>query len=205
MPDISASPDPLEQSWLEALRRDDETALRRIFDRYYDPLLADVYRLVPDEDSCQDLVQDVFVELWRKRADLDIRGPLRPYLRRAAVNRAINFIKTRRRFVLETPDELAGTTADTSGHDIGQKHEQESLETALHAAVDALPEKCRLVFSLSRFEQLSHRQIAEQLGISVKTIENQITKALKTLRETLVRHAELSPLVIWALNWWLNR
>lgn len=204
MSDIPVPADPLEQSWLEALRLGDETALRPIFERYYAPLLTDVYRLIPDEDTCQDLVQDVFVELWRKRAELEIRGPLRPYLRRAAVNRAINFIKTRRRYILDTPDELARTAADTSAQDIRHKEEQDSLETALHAAVDNLPEKCRLVFSLSRFEQLSHRQIAEQLGISVKTIENQITKALKLLRETLVRHAELSPVVIWALKWWAN-
>ncbi len=202
IPDVKSVLDPQDAAWLAALRQDDEGALRRLFDRYYPALLGDVYRLIPDEDTCQDLAQDVFVELWRKRAELDIRTSLRAYLRRAALNRAINFIKSRRRYVLDGDDDRARQAADTSGQDIDRKADQDQLEAALHVAVDGLPEKCRLVFSLSRFEQLSHRQIAEQLGISVKTIENQITKALRLLREALARHGDLSPVVIWALNWW---
>ena len=194
--------DTTEQQWLAALRAGDENALRRIFDRHYPLLLGDVYRIVPDEDSCQDIAQEVFVELWRKRSELDIHTSLRAYLRRAAVNRALNFIKTNRRFVYDESD-IPDDTADFSARDISRKKEQETLEAALHTAIEALPEKCRVVFSLSRFEHKSHREIADQLGISVKTIENQITKAMKMLREALVRHADLSPVVIWALKcWW---
>jgi RNA polymerase sigma-70 factor (ECF subfamily) len=157
---------------------------------------------VPDEDTCQDLAQEVFVELWRKRSDLDIHTSLRAYLRRAAVNRALNYLKTNKHFVSEASEHFAHVT-DTSARDISRKLEQEALEDALHAAIETLPEKCRAVFSLSRFEQMSHREIADQLGISVKTIENQITKAMKILREALLRHADLSPVVIWALKcWW---
>lgn len=194
--------DTAEQQWLAALRTGDENALRRIFDRHYPPLLNDVYRIVPDEDTCQDLAQEVFVELWRKRADIDIRISLRAYLRRAALNKALNHLKTHKRLVLDAPERLANT-ADDSARDISHKIEQENIESALHAAIGTLPEKCRLVFSLSRFEQMSHREIAEQLGISIKTIENQITKAMKMLREALAHHRDLSPAVIWALKcWW---
>ena len=191
-----------ELQWLTALRAGDESALRRIFDRHYTRLLGDIYRIVPDEDTCQDLAQEVFVELWRKRSELDIHTSLRAYLRRAAVNRALNHLKTSRRFILDEQEHLL-RAADTSAGDIRHKMDQEILEDALHAAIETLPEKCRVVFSLSRFEQMSHREIAEQLGISIKTIENQITKAMKILREALVRHSELSPVVIWALKcWW---
>lgn len=194
--------DTSEQQWLLALRSGDEIALRRIFDRHYPLLIGDIYRIVPDEDSCQDLAQEVFVELWRKRSDLDIHTSLRAYLRRAAVNKALNFIKTNRRYVFDEPETLSNI-ADHSARDIHRKIEQETLEDALHAAIERLPDKCRAVFSLSRFEQMSHREIADKLGISVKTIENQITKAMKILREALVRHADLSPVVIWALKcWW---
>ena len=106
LPDIKNAPDPTELAWLEALSRGDESALRRIFDRHYPLLLGDVYRLIPDESTCQDLAQEVIVELWRKRAELDIRISLRAYLRRAAINRALNHIKTQRRFVLEGSDDL---------------------------------------------------------------------------------------------------
>jgi len=201
---VNSIADTAEQDWLIALKAGDEAALRSIFDRHYSRLLGDIYRIVPDEDTCQDLAQEVFVELWRKRSDLDIHTSLRAYLRRAAVNRALNHLKTSRRFVLEETDQLS-QAADTSSADIGNKAEQESLEAALHAAIATLPEKCRVVFSLSRFEHMSHREISEKLGISIKTIENQITKAMKTLREILVRHSDLSPVVIWALKcWWMT-
>lgn len=192
-----------EQRWLALLKAGDEGALRRIFDRYYPLIVGDIYRLLLDEDSCQDIAQEVFVELWKKRAELDIHTSLRAYLRRAAVNKAINYLKSSRRIALEESDQLTGA-ADTSERDISRKKEQETLEEALHAAIETLPEKCRIVFSLSRFEQLSHREIADQLGISVKTIENQITKAMKLLREALLKHGGLSPVVILALKWWWN-
>jgi RNA polymerase sigma-70 factor (ECF subfamily) len=193
--------DALEQHWLAALRRGDERALRSIFDRHYSLLLSDIYRIVPDEDTCQDLAQEVFVELWRKRAGLDIHTSLRAYLRRAAVNKALNYLKSSKRMVFNEPETLTNSP-DPSVRDIARKNEQEKLEEILYAAIETLPEKCRVVFSLSRFEQMSHREIAEQLGISVKTIENQITKAMKMLRDALARHPDLSPVVIWALKYW---
>ena len=197
----SSGHDSTEQTLLAALSRGDESALRQIFDRYYNALLGNVYRIIPDEDTCQDLVQEVFVELWRKRADLDIHTSLQAYLRRAAVNRALNYLKTQRKVQLQENDDWTAAP-DTSQADIRRLEKQESLETALHRAIDLLPEKCRLVFSLSRFEQMSHREIAAQLDISVKTIENQITKAMKLLREVMLRHRDLSPVVIWLLNYW---
>lgn len=186
---------------LQRLRQGDTEALRRLFDRHYPLLLGDIYAYLPDEDTCKDLAQDVFVELWRKREEIDIHTSLRAYLRRAAVNRALNRIKSNRRTVLEDTADWQDR-ADTSQRDIGQKHEQEHLETVLHRAIEQLPEKCRLVFSLSRFEHLSHREIADQLGISTKTIENQITKAMRLLREAMLAHRHLSPVVIWVLKWW---
>lgn len=197
----SSGHSPTEQMLLAALNQGDEAALRQIFDRYYHALLGNVYRIIPDEDTCQDLVQEVFVELWRKRAELDIHTSLQAYLRRAAVNRALNYLKIQRRVQLQENDDWT-ISPDTSQADIRQLEKQESLEAALHRAIDLLPEKCRLVFSLSRFEQMSHREIAAQLDISVKTIENQITKAMKLLREVMLRSRDLSPVVIWLLNYW---
>lgn len=173
-----------EQQWLSALRFGSEAALRQIFDRHYALLLSDIYRLIPDEATCEDLAQELFVDLWNKRQSLEIHSSLRAYLRRAAVNKAINHLKQARRNQWDEDAELE-RVPDTSPLEIEKKEAQEQLEGELRAAIEALPEKCRLVFGLSRFEQMSHREIADQLGISVKTIENQITKALKILREAL--------------------
>lgn len=194
---MTESPDNI---WLSGLRQNDEKALRNIFDRYYPALLGDIYRIIPDEDTCQDLAQEVFVELWRKRLELEIHTSLRAYLRRAAVNRALNYLKTSKRTVLEDARNLPDVPED-EWHERHIKEERSDLEDALHRAIESLPERCRIVFSLSRFENLSHKEIAEKLDISVKTIENQITKAMRMLREALTVLMLLSPTVISALKW----
>jgi RNA polymerase sigma-70 factor (ECF subfamily) len=195
--------DTSEQQLLSALRFGNEGALRQIFNRHYPLLLTDIYRLIPDESTCEDLAQELFVDLWNKREHIDIHTSLRAYLRRAAVNKSLNFIKSQKRFQFDDSDILT-KMADSSEQEMHTRETQENLETVLHAAIDTLPEKCRLVFNLSRFEQLSHKEIAEKLGISVKTIENQITKAMKVLRDALTQHGDLSPVVILCLKWWLN-
>jgi len=189
-----------EQQLLSALRFGNEGALRQIFDRHYPLLLSDIYRLIPDESTCQDLAQELFVDLWNKRESLDIHTSLRAYLRRAAVNKSLNYIKANRRHQFDDADDL-GHLPDTSALDTYNRESKETLEDALHDAIRALPEKCRVVFNLSRFEQLSHREIAEKLGISVKTIENQITKAMKMLRDALSNHTEMSSIVILWIKW----
>lgn len=200
---ISQLSESSEQIWLSGLRNGDEIALRKIFDQYYPLLLGDIYRILPDEDTCKDLAQEVFVDLWRKRADLEIHTSLRAYLRRAAINRALNHLKIQRRTLLDGEDKMADK-ADDSAAEINRQETQENLEKALFAAIELLPEKCRMVFSLSRFENLSHKEIAEKLGISVKTIENQITKAMKMLRDALTVLAVLSPAVISWLKWYIK-
>jgi RNA polymerase sigma-70 factor (ECF subfamily) len=188
-----------EQRWLAALRSGDEGALRAIFNRHYPLLLGDIYRIIADQDTCKDLAQEVFVELWKKRKEIDIHTSLRAYLRRAGVNRALNYLKSNKRFQIELNENLIPDSADTTIADRQEQDARENLENALGQALDTLPEKCRAVFSLSRFEQLSHKEIAEQLGISTKTVENQITKAMKILREFANRHRDLSQIVILCL------
>ncbi|MCC7246716.1 MAG: RNA polymerase sigma-70 factor [Saprospiraceae bacterium] len=190
-----------DRALLSALKAGDEQALRRIYDLAYIGLVRDLRRLIRDEDTCRDIAQEVFVELWRKRETLQVHTSLHAYLRRAAVNRAINFLKTQQRIDLQADDQQWHNEADTQETDAEIREQQGQLETALHQAIENLPEKCRIVFTLSRFEQMSHREIAEQLGISVKTIENQLTKAMKTLRETLTRYGQMSSIVIlWLLR-----
>ena len=187
--------DSSEKKWLAGLREGDEKALRSIFDHHYPLLIVDIYRILPDQDTCQDLAQEVIVELWRKREALEIHSSLRAYLRRAAVNRALNHLKIQRRTLLDDTEKFADQP-DSIGNDEAIRENQENMEAALHKAIELLPERCRIVFSLSRFENLSHKEIAKKLDISVKTIENQITKAMKILREALTVIAILSPAVI---------
>lgn len=131
------------------------------------------------------MVQDVFYELWRRREELEIHGQLKSYLARSVVNKCLNVIKARR---LDFNEPENNPTNPDTAPSAQQELEGEDLQSAIQRTVDGLPEQCRLIFTLSKFEHLSHKEISEQLGISVKTIENQMTKALRILRAALERY-----------------
>jgi RNA polymerase sigma-70 factor, ECF subfamily len=185
---------------LIGLKNGEEPALRWIFDHYYGFLVHEINRYIKDEDTCKDIAQEVFAEIWRKRTQINIEISLKAYLRRAGYNRAINQIKNNKRLQLDNDadyhlEKLSEPPAETNFDNTSF-----SLEDRLHQTINLLPEKCRIVFNLSRFEQKSHKEIAEELDISVKTIENQITKALKFLREEMLKFKHLSSIsILWEL------
>ena len=165
---------------LKMLNENDEKAIELLFDKFFEYLCAVVYRVLHDYEAARDVVQDIFFDLWRKRDTISIKTSLRPYLRRAAVNRAINHLKRKRITVNEDDDAAIDMiSSDPSG----QAHlEKNELETRIYEVIESLPPKCKLVFGMSRFENMSYQEIADALQISVKTVENQISKALKILR-----------------------
>lgn len=172
----------IEQEWLRKLADGDRAALDALFRRYYAELCRGAYRILLDPAAAEDVVQEVFVTLWRQRkrtAEIDRPGP---YLRRAVRNRSLNYRRDNRRTSLsldEAPEPM--TPPDITGRPL----DQAELDRLVEQAVAALPERSRLVFVLSRYEDLSQKEIAAQMGISVKTVENQMTRALRLLREYL--------------------
>lgn len=174
--------DHSDQELLDLLKQDEDLAIELIFQRYYTYLCRVVYKVVPDAGLAEDLAQEVFFDLWRKRAQLRIESSLPAYLRRAVLNRTLNHLRDQKiRF--SDPDAAPPPLSRIAG--AGQQLEQEELQELIDRAIDALPDRCRAVFMLSRFEELSYQEIADHLGISVKTVENQISKALKYLRQAL--------------------
>lgn len=171
-----------DKDLLDLLRRDREKAIELLFVRYYSFLCKVIIKIIPDENLVEDLAQEVFFELWRKKEVLHINTSLKAYLRRAGMNKALNYIRDQKikwngsEENLQIPSREAGA---------GQIIEASELEAMINSAIDELPEKCRLVFVLSRFEDLTYKEIAARLDISVKTVENQISKALKQLRHKL--------------------
>lgn len=168
---------------LEALRSGEAKALDTLFRQHYAYLCKVVFRVLPDAATAEDLVQEVFYEVWRKREHIQIQTSLLAYLHRSAVNKTLNHIRNNR---LVVDDETALPLDMNDGQaDAAQQLETEELRQRIEKAIGELPERCRIVFGLSRFEDMSNKAIADHLGISIKTVENQMTKALRLLRDRL--------------------
>ena len=167
---------------LELLGRDSEKAMELIFRHYYSFLCIAIAKILPDTHVAEDLAQDVFFDVWKKRDSLNINISLKAYLRRAAINKTLNYIRDRK-IRWDDEDKILMMESDTVS--ITEKLEGEDLKKVVDAAIDKLPERCRLVFSLSRFEEMTYQEIASHLGISIKTVENQMTKALKLLKDDI--------------------
>jgi RNA polymerase sigma-70 factor (ECF subfamily) len=175
---VSNYTDYKDSALLDALRLSNELAYRVIFDRHYKTLVGTAYNLLKDINSAKDITQDVFVWLWKNRESHNITSALLPYLKRATINRCLNLIKREARLNADEPDE-------GSMQDLGSPEETMAgleLRTKIDRALSELPERCRITFTLKRIEGYSVKEIAEQLDVSPKTVENQITKALKHLK-----------------------
>ncbi|HMC96985.1 MAG TPA: RNA polymerase sigma-70 factor [Flavobacteriales bacterium] len=173
----------------------DRQAFERLFREHYRPLCAFAIQYVKDADRAEDLVQDLFFRLWQDRERITVTSSLKAYLFTAVRNRCLNALKTQGR-VRSLNEEVDDREADDEQ---GEDEHAERI-ARVQAAIAALPEERRKVFRSSRYDGLKYHEIAERLGISVKTVENQMGKALKTLREEL---ADLLPVLAW-LAWLLD-
>ncbi len=185
--------DATDEELIALLAQNSDLAIERIFQKYYEYLCNIIYRYLRDSALAEDIAQDVFMELWRKQASIRIQSSLKAYLKRAAVNRTLNFIRDNK-ISFEGEDELPGIQGNMTS--VTAQLEAEDLQQQINQAIDDLPERCRMIFLLSRFEDMSYKEIAQKLDISVKTVENQISKALKILRTVL------GPFLSLMLIWW---
>ncbi len=186
-----------DREFFDLLSTDAEKAFEWLFRRYFRELCQVVYRVAHDEHLSQDLVQEVLYELWRKKDQLTVSSSLRAYLKRAVLNRTLNHLRDNRKWSLEERmPEIAIEESDTA-----DALRSEELQERIDAAIDELPERCRMVFVLSRYEELSYREIATELGIAEKTVENQVSKALKYLRQRLLPYLK-GGLLLLTCGWW---
>ena len=161
---------------LERLKEDDNLAFELIYRRYATNLYQAALHVLKEPEVCEDIIQELFIDLWSKRKSLNILN-LKPYLYRAARNNVLMVIRSNR--VQVEIDELEKLTSSYTSDETLMENQ---LQNSLNESLETLPEKCRLIFHMSRFEHLSHKEIADKLNISVKTVENQIGIALKRLK-----------------------
>ena len=179
-----------DRELLARLRQGDEDAFDTLFRAHYAALVRVAELLLHEGAVAEEVVQDVMLELWRRRESLVLEEPPRAYLYRAVRNRALNCL---RRLRVERRDEprVAETLVPPLPADAGAGEAE--LEVAIRTAIRELPDRCREVFELSRVQGLAYAAIAETLGISVKTVEAQMGKALRLLRARLAPWLEPRP------------
>lgn len=177
---------------MSAIRQGQESAFEQMFRTYYERLCRYAHTLLKDADEAEEMVQTVFLTIWEKRADLEITLSLKAYLYRAVHNHCLNRIK---HYGVRENHREYSLYVQADGYDsVTEAIHANELEERIERAVSKLPEQCQVVFRMSRFEELKYQEIADQLGLSVKTIENQIGKALRIMRQEL---ADYLPLIIW--------
>jgi RNA polymerase sigma-70 factor, ECF subfamily len=153
------------------------------FNRYYTPLCARISLIVFDRDLAEDLVQEAFVKFWNTNPDLSNPAAAPAYVSQIAVNNALMYLRKKHREEREQKEYKAvlPLTVNATEEEIYSADTARSIQEALQK----LPPGCRRVFVLSRYEEMSYKEIASHLGISLKTVENQIGTALKILRTAL--------------------
>lgn len=169
---------------VERLRSKDKLAFELVFNKFYGLLRSYALRFVDDADEAEEVVQGVFVKFWEKCDQLNPDSSIKNYLYRAVHNSALNQLKHQK--VRDAYQEyVIQFIVDTSPEHLPDATSQEQTNTRIINEIDKLPKRCAEIFRLSRFDGLKYREIAEYLEISVKTVEVQMGKALKTLRENL--------------------
>lgn len=179
-----APPPPSDRSLAERIRAGDSEAFSTLFQSTYPNLCALAARRVGSPEIAEELVQDVFLRIWERRQTLDPEQSVTRYLYRAARNAAMNHLKHRRvseRFQAQASPGVGSSRVTPEDH-LGYA---ELLEAA-QEAIEELPDRCREIFLLSRQSHLKYSEIAQLLGLSVKTVETQMGRALKALRTRLL-------------------
>jgi RNA polymerase sigma-70 factor (ECF subfamily) len=156
-----------------------EKTYKKLFETYYNPLCNFAYKLLGDKAKAEDVVQDVFVQMWEKRNRLNINKSIQAYLFQATKNKVIEWVRKEKLFLeYEQSERLKSNTED-----LDQEAEKYMRLEKLYTYVRQLPPKCQEVFIMSKMNGLTYREIAEDLNISIKTVENQIGRALHLLRQ----------------------
>lgn len=187
-----------EQHFFAMLREGRESAFEMLFKQYYQPLCNYAYSFLYDRDEAEEVVQSAFMNVWDKRQTIDVQSSLKAYLYRMVRNACLNAIKHNK--VRQDYIALQVVKGEPTHESVTQHVLAGELEQRIEMAMKALPAQCRLVFQLSRFEEMKYAEIAEQMNISVKTVENHMGKALKILREQL---KDYLPLLAVLFNQWM--
>ena len=179
----------MDTSQLHSIRLGDEQAFERLFRDQYPILCGYAKKYLDDVDQAEEVVQDMFFNFWQKRKKLEVNISLEAYLFRSVRNSCLNYLKhlkVREEHKLATNHEIRAKELQVHDNVVALE-----LQGRIDDAIDQLPPERKKIFKMSRYEELKYREIAEKLNLSVKTVEVQMSKALKFLRLHLSEYLSL--------------
>lgn len=176
---------PSDKILLNLMREGDSASFNALFDRYWEMLYATVFSVCSDREVCSEIVHDIFLNLWLKREKLQIES-FKAYIVASARYHVYRHVKNARKNSLEYREDLEYSSRVSMNDGELNIHYQD-LEKSVDKELEELPRRCKEIFTLSRREQLSNDEIATRLDISKRTVENQLTHALRHLRLSM-RH-----------------
>jgi len=168
---------------LQRLANNDESALRAVYEEYSEKLFISAYNLLNNKEICEDIIQEIFISLWRKRQNLSIKTTLKGYLYACVTYKVYDQYKIKNSALKTELIDNFNNQIQFSNPETNMVHNE--LVERINSIINTLPKKCQVVFKMSREELLSHKEIAQKLNISTKTIESHITNALKIIRSSL--------------------
>ena len=170
-----------DEELFRCMKHDDPSALKILFERYYPSLCRFAFRFVKTVPLAEEAVSDVFLTLWLKRGQIEIRTNLKTYLYTAVRNQSMNYV-TRNAWSFEDIETVEPQGLISESHPHTQMLYEE-LQEDIEALLGRLPEKRQIIFRLNRMDGLSYKEIAEILSISIHTVQNQMVAAVKFLAE----------------------
>ena len=176
-----------DRDLMEKLANGDQKAFSEIYSRNWEYMYKSAYSILKDPNASKDIVQDIFIWLWEHRSSVKIQT-LKSYLKTAVKFKVVNYIRSgniRQSFF----EQMVEFSSDFSTPSHEELLELKQLKEIIQQAVGDLPSKCQEIFRLSREGYLSNREIADKLSISIKTVENQMTTAIRRVREAIEPHA----------------
>ena len=170
---------------LKAMREGDEAAFRQLVDEYKIMVVNTCYAFVHNREDAEDVAQEVFITFYQTLERFKEQCSIATWLYRIAVNRSINYCRSRRKHIREINiEEWAVTANSSSGDPLAWEHmEENELKHLLHQAIDHLPERQRTALILNKYEELSYQEVAEVMGISLSSVESLIFRAKTNLEK----------------------
>lgn len=169
--------------WIRFVESSDTSSFEKLFKKYYLQLTRFSYRYVKSKAIAEEIVQEFFADLWENGEMIDIQGTIKSYYYKAVRNKSLNYLKHQQ--VKNKYDPIWMQQKQTPVIEFHDEKQEQRIKEAIEEAIKSLPERGKMTYKLHRFDGLTYEEIAEVMDISVKTVESQMSRSLKILRERL--------------------